>query len=379
MTSANSNARLLVLSDAIPNRNGVGTYYEDLLTHLAPLLGHAEMIAATENSIFKQKRLRTRLPGDRTQPLHFPNVRAILGRVREVDPQILLTPSIGPFSVLTWLLARGGKRALVTGFHTSFDQLAAIYWQGLRRRIFTRFLHGWSARLIRESVLVAVNSSAMEEEARRLGARKILRVGTTLAEPFLHGATPHPGFIRRVFFGGRFAAEKNLGAILDAAAAHPDLEFRLAGDGPLRGEIESRAADLTNLTILDWLGRERILREIDDSDLLVLPSKVESFGSIAFEGMARDRIVLVSEGCGIASWPDLLPHLHRVPRNSDLAAAIADLRTRRPEDLRERARCAGVAARAFHHATLDQWVEHLARCAGDTAPGDFPDPHSATP
>jgi glycosyltransferase involved in cell wall biosynthesis len=103
-------------------------------------------------------------------------------------------------------------------------------------------------------------------------------------------------------FAGRLAPEKNLGAVVEAAEALPEMRFMVAGDGPLRQWLTTQAERLPNLEYIGWVKRPRILPLIDDVDALVLPSTVESFGTIALEAMARGRLVVVSSQCGILSW-----------------------------------------------------------------------------
>ena len=65
--------RLAVTSDAAPERNGVGAYYEDLLDYLSSRLAHAEVFSPVINDGQWQAPLVLPMPGDATQKLCFPN------------------------------------------------------------------------------------------------------------------------------------------------------------------------------------------------------------------------------------------------------------------------------------------------------------------
>ena len=55
---------------------------------------------------------------------------------------------------------------------------------------------------------------------------------------------------------------------------------------------------------MTWLNREELVNMVDLSCALLLPSKIETFGSVAFEAMARGRPVR-SKNAGINEWDTL--------------------------------------------------------------------------
>jgi glycosyltransferase involved in cell wall biosynthesis len=98
---------------------------------------------------------------------------------------------------------------------------------------------------------------------------------------------------------------------------------------------------------------------MDETDLLVLPSKFETFGTVAFEAMARRRLVLVSPNCGIAQWPELEPGLFQMHEGETLTKAIERLSQMDPAARFAAAETGAAAARAFARHTIDQWVDVL--------------------
>lgn len=147
--------------------------------------------------------------------------------------------------------------------------------------------------------------------------------GTPLPPSFIgRPQRPLASSITTVLFAGRLAPEKGLESVIDAALRLPWLRFMIAGDGPMRAYLEDRARSLPNVRMLGWLPRAHLLDLLDTIDLLVLPSRVESFGSIALEALARGRNVLVSRNCGIAEWPMFDRALIQIENGEDLAQAI---------------------------------------------------------
>lgn len=352
--------RVMILSDAIPQRNGVGTYYHDLMEHLQAQLGHVEMIPARANCIFKKKRVAIPLPGDPSQHLYLPNVIPILRQIRKEKPDVLIAPTLGPFALLARLVARTWGLPLVFGYHTSLNKLANLYWQGRFGRLSAWYLKRASRVMFRQAAVVVVNTEAMREEALELGAREVRVMGTTIARPMMEVPLPEfDGRVRTVLFAGRLAREKNVMKVADAAAELKHLVFRIAGDGPLMPELRQRAMWQPNLILSGWLSRPDLRAEIDQADLVVLPSEHESFGSIALEVMSRGRLMLVSQHCGILQWPDLARGLWVMGAEESLADAVRRLLDCPPETRRQIAANAQAATRSMNQQTLEGWLQLL--------------------
>jgi glycosyltransferase involved in cell wall biosynthesis len=92
-----------------------------------------------------------------------------------------------------------------------------------------------------------------------------------------------------------------LKALPELAAKWPELLVLVAGDGPLRHELEAEVAALGVMQHVRFLGHQTnavdILRAID---LLVLPSEVESFPLVILEAMAMCRPVVASNVGGVS-------------------------------------------------------------------------------
>ena len=104
---------------------------------------------------------------------------------------------------------------------------------------------------------------------------------------------------------------------------------------------------------------ERSRFRIDAHDALVLPSKVESFGTVALEALARGRLVVLSGNCGIVDWPQFHECLFRIGDDESLIQAV-DRVFALPREARENAgRLAHQAARELNEWNLSTWIDRL--------------------
>jgi glycosyltransferase involved in cell wall biosynthesis len=173
---------------------------------------------------------------------------------------------------------------------------------------------------------------------------------------------PYPGG-SRLLCVGRLVPVKGIDTLLSAFAAavreQPDLTLDIAGEGPLRGELESAAGGLALGGSVRFLGRvEDATTRMEQAAAVVVPSLGEGFGMVALEAAERGRPVIASAVGGLPEIIDdgrtgvLVP-----PGDAEaLAAAIVAL-VRDPG----RAAVLGHAARGRALAEFS-----LARCADRT-------------
>ncbi len=355
---------VVIISDAAPGRNGVGTFYVDLSTHLKKHLRHIEIISpVVENNKWKAG-LVFPLPGDNTQKLCIPNPAAMKRKLKEINPHLVLIATPGVYGLIGARLASQLKIPAIAGFHTSFEKITELYWNN---SIAGLIVHGYfkvsNRYLFKKCPLILANSEEMIEQARRIGAQNTRIVSTPISSVFTdhEQALPYSGKISRVLFAGRLAPEKNIESLLAAVEALPNIHFTVAGDGPLRELVEEKAATLPNLSNVGWLNRESLRDQIDQHDALVLPSHFESFGTIALEAMARQRLVIVSKHCGIVEWKDYSPGLTVI--NETLTKTLTSLADSEDESRHELASKAKTITQEINQKSILEWCSLLLETA----------------
>jgi len=111
----------------------------------------------------------------------------------------------------------------------------------------------------------------------------------------LNGAT--------VAFAGRLTAQKSLEHALEAVARADGVRLVIAGDGPDRGPLESRARELGLGARVRFLGpqpRERVVELFRAADATILSSTWENFPHTVVEAFAVGTPVLAMEAGGVA-------------------------------------------------------------------------------
>ena len=193
---------------------------------------------------------------------------------------------------------------------------------------------------------VVCNSRAAADRlaAAGLARTKLAVIGNALPGAVFELAAPalerRPDLLRVGMVARMNAAYKNhAGFLRIAAAVHaqmPNVEFVLAGDGPLRAELEQQAAALRIRGRVLFLGDRRDIASVLASlDVAVLTSDSESLSNVILESMAaRLPAVAFDVGGNAELVNDQRGALVAPGNEADFAAAI--LRLLADENLRAR-------------------------------------------
>ncbi len=355
---------IVVISDAAPSRNGVGTFYVDLLEHLRDEVKYVELICPRVEKGKWKAGLVFPLPGDNTQKLCFPNPIKVYRRLKDVNPDLIIIATPGVYGIVGSFFATRMNIPTVVGFHTSFEDITELYWdKTFEGKIIRKYFKLSNGYLFKNCQLVLANSSPMIFRAKNLGAPSTKEIPTLISPVFIKHPTPsNVGGCKKILFAGRLAPEKNLDSLIEAARNLPELQFSIAGDGPERDKIEENSDKLTNLSYLGWLKRTQLRDVIDDHDVLVLPSFFESFGTVTLEAMARKRLVVVSEGCGISASEEFESGFYRM-QGQDLTECLSMISAL---DKRQRIKKAEQAYQLTHqmnYKNIEHWCELLVNVA----------------
>lgn len=352
--------KVSIVSDAIAGRNGVGTYYLDLVQHLDNHLGAVDLIAPELEPDRQIERFALPMPGDRTQRLAWPKVHQLYARLDKLNPDVIVIPSLGAFSYYAMRYAKQRKKAFAIVNHTNFDHLLALYWPSWMVAPFRHALRSLNRSLCRQASGVAAMSADAFLDASEAGSTFTRVMGTPLSFDFMSTTvTPVQEQLKRCIFVGRLAEEKGIQKILDAARICLEIEFAIGGDGPLRNQVEEAAVQQSNLKYLGWISRDVVLNEIDRSQLLLLPSIYETFGTVALEALARKRFVLTSPDCGIASWPAFSSSIFTTHDPESLGQSIKRVAAMSHDDRVNLAEHGWNSVRLFNDNTIRTWLRFL--------------------
>jgi len=116
----------------------------------------------------------------------------------------------------------------------------------------------------------------------------------------------------KLLFVGRFVEKKGLDIVEKLARARPDLDFAIAGDGPIRPEKWR----LPNVQLLGRLDQSALAEQYWAADFLLLPSHGEGFPLVVQEAMAAGIAPLVSSETARA-LPGVEKHVYSAPVSRD--------------------------------------------------------------
>ncbi len=144
---------------------------------------------------------------------------------------------------------------------------------------------------------------------------------------------PHPGLDAPILYFGRLSAEKGIDDLLAAMAQLPHIRLIIAGEGPLRGELQATVLrlKLRNVSFAGHVSGAALEKLVADSQFTVFPSRAyETLGKSILESYAMARPVVASD---LGSRRELVQQgengiLYGVGNVAQLAAALSFLHDR---------------------------------------------------
>lgn len=263
--------RIALVSDAwLPQINGVTTTLARCRDELERG-GHAVELVTPD-------RFRT-IPCPR-----YPQIRLAVGAGRQVRellrehrPDAVHIATEGPLGIAARRFC--GRRSIpfTSAFHTRFADYLRVY-AGIPKALtyrLQRWFHGGAQRTL-------VPTASLRRELAARGFEHLVEwIRGVDAELFRPRDGDFYGLPRPIFLAvGRVAAEKNLEAFL--ALELPGSKV-VVGDGPARAALERRHPEVS------WAGfrsGEDLARHYAGADVLVFPSRTDTFGVVMLEANA---------------------------------------------------------------------------------------------
>jgi glycosyltransferase involved in cell wall biosynthesis len=170
-------------------------------------------------------------------------------------------------------------------------------------------------------------------------------------------------------FAGRLTAQKSLGRALEAVAGADGVKLVIAGEGPERELLQTRAGELgigDRVTFLGAQPRERIVELFHAADATILSSSWENFPHTVVEALAVGTPVLAMQAGGVAEVVHDGVNGLLVAAGDTAALGEAVRRYFADDELRERLRGAAAASVAEYvpEVVFGELEQTLRRIAG---------------
>lgn len=241
-----------------------------------------------------------------------------------------------------------------SSYHTQFPEYVSARWSWIPLWAGYRYVRKFHDK----SGAVLVATPTMREQLTHWRIRNVtpwsLGVDTEQFHPRHRAARPGPAEPDGVYrdlpgpvflYVGRLAVEKNVTAFLDLDLPGSKV---VVGDGPARAELEAAYPDA------HFRGRrsgDDLARHFADADVLVFPSRTDTFGLVILEAMASGTPVAGFDAPGPR---DLIPGSGAGAVDDDLrAACLAALDCSREETRRYAERFSWRACAEAFYAQLD--------------------------
>jgi glycosyltransferase involved in cell wall biosynthesis len=305
--------RIVLVTDAwSPQVNGVVTTLTQLTKQL---LDMDYMVGIVEPSQFKCYRFP--LYKEVLMPWNMVKVyRTVATQIKFAQYVHIATE--GPIGLMARLYCHRHNIPYITSYHTRFPEYANARWSFLKLSwgyAVMRWMHNRAS-----SVLVTTKS--MQEELTEWGINNTVvwnrGVDTGVFRPVQHlqngsRSLDYPD-LPNLGYVGRVSVEKNMEAFLDL----PDYLGKkiVVGDGPDRKRLEKK---YPNVRFVGYKFGKNLVAEYNKMDIMVFPSKTDTFGLVNLEAMAC--------GTPVAAFPvtgpkDIIQEGVTGSMNDDLAVAV---------------------------------------------------------
>ena len=330
---------LRIAQKLYPEVPGGGPYHVHALSRDQAALGHDVTVLTIRSSPDEPRRERrdgyTVLRYDSTVNLLGNDVSIGLGRrLRGADGFDVVHAHSHLYSstVLAAVKRRFDGTPLAVTNH-------GLYSQSAPRRVFEWYLRTVGRWTFDASDRIFCYTDVDRDRIRDLGVEtpiSVIENGIDLdrftPDGPTHDALPPEGPV--VLFVGRLVGGKHPETVLDAfetvRAEVPDARLVFVGDGPMKGDLQERAGELSIGDAVSFLGYrpyEELPSIYRGADVLALPSETEGFPRVILEALASGVPVVSSDLRQLRSLLDGAGVLVPVADSDATARALVDLLT----------------------------------------------------
>jgi len=307
----------LITETFLPEINGVANTLSHLSDGLRARNHLVEVVRPRQTEDANQRSTPTLmlcrgwpLPGYPGLQWGMTSTHRLTRRWQQQRPDVVYIATEGPLGLCALRVARRLGIAVVSGFHTNFQQYFNQYGLTFFSRALTRYLRWFHNRS--SLTLVPSASQRLELTRRHFERLELLARGvdSQLFSPSRRQMSLRQSWGLRendiaLLHVGRLAPEKNLGALkrcLDALQArYPARRFKLivVGDGQKRAALE---ASLPEAVFCGVQCAEALANHYASADVFLFPSLSETFGNVVLEAQAS--------GLGVVAYDEAAAGQH---------------------------------------------------------------------
>lgn len=307
------------------------------------------------------------IPGYRSLRFGLPRQGRIRAALQQFRPQVMYVATEGPLGHAAVSAARQQGIAVVSGFHTNFDQYLSHYRLGWLSGLAGRYLRRFHNRTAATLVPTRRQATHLQQQGFRHVGVLARGVDSQRFHPRHRcqqlrqqwGAGADTPVLLSV---GRIAAEKNIALALETwqqvRRDRPDARLVLVGDGPELARIRRHYPEV----ICTGAQRgEALARHYASGDIFLFPSLTDTFGNVVTEAMAS--------GLAVVSFDYAAAHEHIRHRQHGLLAPLHDRLAfmaaacelvQAPQPLPEMRRAARLQAETLSWSRIaDDFLHHL--------------------
>ena len=231
------------------------------------------------------------IPGYREMHFGFPAGKFFRSRWHRQRPDVLYVATEGPLGASAIKAASKSGVPVISGFHTNFHSYSNHYhlgWLAPAILAYMRLLHNRP-----RMTLVPTHALARKLSGTGFNNVEVMQRGVDIelfsplrrnSELRMQWGADDNSIV--CIYVGRIAPEKNIQTAVDtvhALSAYHKIQFVLVGDGPMRKKLERENPDY--IFCGTRLG-EDLASHYASADVLLFPSRTETFGNVVTEAMA---------------------------------------------------------------------------------------------
>jgi glycosyltransferase involved in cell wall biosynthesis/predicted metal-dependent phosphoesterase TrpH len=294
--------RVALVADGVGGTHGVTRTLEELRDRGVP--GFEVEVIGTDPDVDRRLAAVAELPVPFYAGLEVgvPSLPGIVEALADGRYDLVHLVSPGPCGVAAALVAKVMGLPMLGSYHT---ELAAYTALRSADPSLAATVQAAVAAFYGACDHVLTPSPQSDDALRALGlpAERLGRwdrgVDTGRFHPGLRARRTEAGRPIHVLYAGRLTREKGADLLADAfllARRHePRLHLLLAGGGPEEPELRARLGE--HATFLGWLHGDDLARAYADADMLLFPSRTDTFGQVLLEAQASGLpVVAVAEG-----------------------------------------------------------------------------------